>query len=72
MKDKEKADRIINAVAVIAAAVFLLGAMVAIWAGVTGVKILLSAVVLLIGDYAVWVWTGAREKRERKERGRKK
>ena len=47
MKNKEKIDKAINAVAAIAIIAFFIGAMFAIWIGFVGVKILLSAVVLL-------------------------
>ena len=56
MRNKEKLDKAINAVAVIAIITFFIGAMVAIWIGFIGVKILLSAVVLFIGDYATFFW----------------
>lgn len=74
MTNKEKTDKIINAVAVIAIISFFIGAMVAIWIGVVGVKVLLSAVVLFIGDYATFFWisTVNKEKqRKESERGRR-
>lgn len=74
MKNKEKIDKIINAVAVIAIISFFIGAMVAIWIGFVGVKVLLSAVVLFIGDYATFFWisTVNKEKqRKENERGRR-
>lgn len=73
MKNKEKIDKIINTVAVIAIISFFVGAMVAIWIGFVGVKVLLSAVVLFIGDYATFFWisTVNKEKqRKESERGR--
>lgn len=74
MKNKEKIDKIINAVAVMAIISFFIGAMVAIWIGFVGVKVLLSAVVLFIGDYATFFWisTVNKEKqRKESERGRR-
>lgn len=74
MTNKEKTDKIINAVAVIAIISFFIGAMVAIWIGFVGVKFLLSAVVLFIGDYATFFWisTVNKEKqRKESERGRR-
>lgn len=74
MKNKEKIDKIINTVAVIAIISFFVGAMVAIWIGFVGVKVLLSAVVLFIGDYATFFWisTVNKEKqRKESERGRR-
>lgn len=73
MTNKEKTDKIINAVAVMAIISFFIGAMVAIWIGFVGVKVLLSAVVLFIGDYATFFWisTVNKEKqRKESERGR--
>jgi hypothetical protein len=74
MTNKEKTDKIINAVAVMAIISFFIGAMVAIWIGFVGVKVLLSAVVLFIGDYATFFWisTVNKEKqRKESERGRR-
>lgn len=74
MKNKEKIDKIINTVAVIAIISFFVGAMVAIWIGFVGVRVLLSAVVLFIGDYATFFWisTVNKEKqRKESERGRR-
>ena len=72
MKNKEKIDKAINAVAAIAIIAFFIGAMFAIWIGFVGVKILLSAVVLFIGDYVTsfWVSTVNKEK-QRKEKALK-
>lgn len=73
MKNKDRVDKIINAVAVAAIITFFIGAMVAIWIGFVGVKILLSAVVLFIGDYATFFWISTINKeKQRKEniRGR--
>lgn len=53
MKNKEKADKAINTVAAIAIIAFFVGAIVAIWIGLVGVKILLSAVVLFIADWTI-------------------
>lgn len=74
MKNKEKIDKVINVVAIIAAISFLAGAMVAIWIGIAGVKILLSAVVLLIGDYATFYWISTidKEKKRKGNRGRRR
>lgn len=74
MTNKEKTDKIINAVAVIAIISFFIGAMVAIWIGFVGVKVLLSAVVLFIGDYATFFWISTINKekqRKESERGRR-
>lgn len=65
MKNKEVADKVINAVAVMAIVSFLAGAMVAIWVGITiGIKILLSAVVVFTADYAVFEWSETKKKEE--------
>ena len=72
MTNKEKTDKIINTVAVIAIISFFVGAMVAIWVGFVGVKVLLSAVVLVIGDYATFFWistTNKEKQRKENERG---
>lgn len=74
MTNKEKTDKIINTVAVIAIISFFIGAMVAIWIGFVGVKVLLSAVVLFIGDYATFFWisTITKEKQQKENtRGRR-
>lgn len=74
MTNKEKTDKIINTVAVIAIISFFVGAMVAIWVGFVGVKVLLSAVVLFIGDYATFFWistTNKEKQRKENERGRR-
>lgn len=74
MTNKEKTDKIINTVAVIAIISFFIGAMVAIWIGFVGVKVLLSAVVLFIGDYATFFWISTINKekqRKESERGRR-
>ena len=69
MKNKEKIDKVINAVAIIAIISFFIGAMVAIWVGLVGVKVLLSAVVLFVGDYATFFWISTTNKeKQRKER----
>lgn len=71
MRNKEKVDKVINAVAVMAIIAFLIGAMVAIWIGFVGVKVLLSAVVLFIGDYATSFWISTIDKeKQRKENAR--
>lgn len=74
MKNKEKLDKAINIVAVIAIVTFFIGAMVAIWIGFIGIKILLSAVALFIGDYATFFWisTITKEKQQKENtRGRR-
>lgn len=74
MTNKEKTDKIINAVAVIAIISFFIGAMVAIWVGLVGVKVLLSAVVMFVGDYATFFWistTNKEKQRKENERGRR-
>ena len=74
IKNKENIDQVINAVAVIAIISFFIGAMVAIWVGFVGVKVLLSAVVLFIGDYATFFWistTNKEKQRKENERGRR-
>ena len=73
MKNKEVADKVINAVAVIAIVSFLAGAMVAIWVGIAiGIKILLSAVVVFAADYAVFEWSEARKKKRQSEGNRRR
>lgn len=74
MTNKEKTDKIINAVAIIAIISFFIGAMVAIWVGLVGVKVLLSAVVMFVGDYATFFWistTNKEKQRKENERGRR-
>lgn len=74
MTNKEKTDKIINIVAAIAIISFFIGAIVAIWIGFVGVKVLLSAVVLFIGDYAAFFWISTVNKEKQKkenERGRR-
>ena len=56
MENKDKIDKVINAIAFIAIISFFIGAMIAIWLGFIGVKILLSAVVLFFGDFLVFLW----------------
>lgn len=69
MEKKEIADKVINAVAVMAIAAFLIGAMVAIWVGIIiGLKILLSAVVVFTADYAVFEWSETRKKKRRRNK----
>lgn len=71
-RDKDKMDKAINAVAIIALILFFIGAMAAIWIGFIGVKILLTAVVLFIGDYATFFWIStAKKQRKENERGRR-
>lgn len=53
MKNKEKIDKVINAVAAIAIITFFIGVMLAIWIGLVGVKILSSAVVLFVADWVI-------------------
>lgn len=53
MNKKEAIDKVINAVAVFAITSLFVGALIAIWIGLVGVKILLSAVVLFIADGAI-------------------
>lgn len=68
MEKKEIADKVINAVAVMAIAAFLIGAMVAIWVGIIiGLKMMLSAVVVFVGDYAVFEWSETRKKKRRRK-----
>lgn len=68
MKKKEIADKVINTVAVMAIAAFLIGAMVAIWVGIIiGLKMMLSAVVVFVGDYAVFEWSETRKKKRRRK-----
>lgn len=68
MKKKEIADKVINTVAVMAITTFLIGAMVAIWVGIIiGLKIMLSATVVFIGDYAVFEWSETWKKKRKKK-----
>lgn len=73
MKNKEKADKAINTVAAIAIIAFFVGAIVAIWIGFVGVKILLSAVVLFIADWTIAFRINVKNKDDKKEneRGRR-
>lgn len=72
MNKKEGIDKVINAVAVIAITSIFVGAMVAIWIGLVGVKILLSAVVLFIADGAIAFRITVKNKdKKENERGRR-
>lgn len=73
MNKKEGIDKVINAVAVIAITSLFVGAMVAIWIGFVGVKILLSAVVLFIADWTMAFRINVKNKDDKKEneRGRR-
>ncbi len=73
MRNKDKIDRIINIVAVVAVIAFFVGAIVAIWIGFVGVKILLSAVVLFIADWTIAFRINVKNKDDKKEneRGRR-
>ena len=66
MENKDKADKIINAIAFIAIIGFFIGAMIAIWVGMIGLKILSSAVVLFVGDYATFLWIEIVDKEKKK------
>lgn len=70
--EKKKTDKIINGAAAAAIILFLIGAMTAIWLGVIGVKILLSGIVLFLGDYAVYLWSRIKEKESGEKRERRK
>lgn len=48
---KSVVDTVIDAAAIIALITMFLGAMVGIWVGTIGIKILLTGMVLLIADY---------------------
>lgn len=67
MRNKEKVDKVINAVAIMAIIIFFIGAMVAIWIGLVGVKILLSAAVLFVGDYATFFWISTVNKEKQRK-----
>lgn len=73
MKNKEKADKVINTVAAIAIIAFFVGAIIAIWIGLVGVKILLSAVVLFIADWTIAfrITVKSKESKKENERGRR-
>ena len=73
MKNKEKADKAINTVAEIAIIAFFVGAIVAIWIGFVGVKILLSAFVLFIAAWTIAFRINVKNKDGKKEneRGRR-
>ena len=68
MKNKEKIDKVINAVAAIAIITFFIGVMLAIWIGLVGVKILSSAVVLFVADWVIAFWNNVNNKKS-EERG---
>lgn len=69
MEKKEIADKVINTVAVMAIAAFLIGAMVAIWVGIIiGLKMMLSAVVVFTADYAVFEWSETRKKKRQRRK----
>lgn len=73
MKSREIADKMINTVAVMAITSFLIGAMVAIWVGIIiGLKMMLSAVVVFVGDYAVFEWSEVKKKKRQRENRRRK
>lgn len=72
MENKDKIDKIINVIAFIAIISFFIGAMIAIWVGGIGLKILLSAVVLFIGDYVVFLWIETVDtEKEKKKKSRR-
>ena len=71
MENKDKIDKIINVTAFIAIISFFIGAMITIWVGLIGLKILLSAVVLFIGDYAVFLWIKTIDAEEKKKKSRR-
>lgn len=49
----KKTDRIINAVAFVAIAAMIVGLMLAIWFGVTGIRIAASAALVFVADCLV-------------------
>lgn len=67
MENKDKIDKIINVIAFIAIISFFVGAVIAIWLGIVGLKILLSAVVLFFGDYAAFRWIGLVDEEKKKK-----
>ena len=72
MKDKKRLDRIIDNVAIAAIIAILIGIIIAIWVGFIGIKILLSGIVLLGADFALFSWDAmARREREKREGGRR-
>lgn len=73
MNKKEAIDKVINAVAVFAITSLFVGALVAIWIGLVGVKILLSAVVLFIADGTIAFRITVKNNKDKKEneRGRR-
>ncbi len=73
MKDKNRLDRIIDIAAIAAIIVIFIGVIIAIWAGFVGVKILLSGLVLLGADFALFLWDAmTRREREKREGGRRR
>lgn len=64
---KERMDKIINGAAVLAAIIFLIGILIAIWIGSIGIKIALSALVAFAGDFLLFYWM----KQVNKENGTK-
>ena len=65
---KEKTDKIINGAAAIAAIAFFAGIFLAIWVGMIGVKIAVSAAVVLAAEYTAYFWP-QKNREERKKRG---
>lgn len=63
----KKTDRIINAVAFVAIAAMIVGLMLAIWIGVTGIRIAASAALVFAADCLVHFAARAAEKRTGEE-----
>lgn len=61
------ADKIINAVAVIAIAAVLAGLLIAIWFGLIGIRIAATGIVTFAADWLLFWWI-----KETKEESRKK
>lgn len=72
VKDKNRLDRIIDIAAIAAVVAIFIGAIIAIWAGFVGVKIVLSGLVIFGADFALFLWDAmTRREREKREGGRR-
>lgn len=62
------ADKIINAVAVIAIAAVLAGLLIAIWFGLIGIRIAATGIVTFAADWLLFWWIKETKKESRKKK----
>lgn len=62
------ADKIINAVAVIAIAAVLAGLLIAIWFGLIGIRIAATGIVTFTADWLLFWWIKETKKESRKKK----